>query len=322
MDAEDWLPWLGIGLLASFAIAIKAMFRSRRTADALRDLREKINLLEDRLLRFDERLQAARPAPAPEMPRADIAAPQAQEHISEPQQPAAEPPETPEPPAASTPVPGPATVRDGRRLEQLIVENWLVWLGGVALALGGAFLVKLSIDYGWLTPAVRVVLGVALGFFLSGAAEWVVRRDTPLEGEGARPSYIPQTLAAAGCATVFASLYAAYQLYALLPSFLAFPLLATTAAATVALSCAMGHSWPRSVLSALSPCRCWCKATRRAPSHCSRILPWSVPAPWPCCNIVRGPGSPGSGLAARSSGYCCGWRPRSARRRRWSADFC
>jgi uncharacterized membrane protein len=236
MDAEDWLPWLGIGLLASFAIAIEAMFRSRRTAEALRDLREKIYLLENRLLRFDEWLQAAGPAPAPEMPRADIAAPQAQEPISEPQQPAAEPPEAPEPPAASTPVPGPAIVRDGRRLEQLIVENWLVWLGGVALALGGAFLVKLSIDYGWLTPAVRVVLGVALGFFLSGAAEWVVRRDTPPEGEGARPSYIPQTLAAAGCATVFASLYAAYQLYALLPSFLAFPLLAATAAATVALS--------------------------------------------------------------------------------------
>jgi uncharacterized membrane protein len=195
-----------------------------------------MNLLEDRLLRFDERLQAAGPMPAPEMPPADMAAPQAQEPISEPQQPAAEPPAMPEPPAASTPVPGPATISDGRRLEQLIVENWLVWLGGVALALGGAFLVKLSIDYGWLTPAVRVVLGVALGFFLSGAAEWVVRRDTPPEGEAARPSYIPQTLAAAGCATVFASLYAAYQLYALLPSFLAFPLLATTAAATVALS--------------------------------------------------------------------------------------
>ena len=52
MDAEDWLPWLGIGLLASFAVAIEAMFRSRRTAEALRDLREKMNLLENRLLRL------------------------------------------------------------------------------------------------------------------------------------------------------------------------------------------------------------------------------------------------------------------------------
>jgi len=51
-----------------------------------------------------------------------------------------------------------------------------------------------------------------------------------------RSSYVPQALAAAGCATVFASLYAAHQLYGLLPSFLAFPLLALTAAATVALS--------------------------------------------------------------------------------------
>ena len=41
------------------------------------------------------------------------------------------------------------------RWEQVLAENWLVWLGGIALALGGAFLVKLSIDYGLLTPAAR-----------------------------------------------------------------------------------------------------------------------------------------------------------------------
>ena len=69
MDAEDWLPWLGIGLLATFAVAIEAMFRSRRTADALRDLREKMYLLENRLLRFDEWMQAAGPAPAEQAAR-------------------------------------------------------------------------------------------------------------------------------------------------------------------------------------------------------------------------------------------------------------
>src|SRR6516225_11178781 len=47
-------------------------------------------------------------------------------------------------------------------------------------------------------------------------------------------------MAAAGAATVFASLYAAHQLYSLLPSSLAFPLLALTAGATVAQSLRMG----------------------------------------------------------------------------------
>src|SRR6516162_7220597 len=59
-------------------------------------------------------------------------------------------------------------------------------------------------------------------------------------GDPAAPSYVPQALAAAGAATVFASLYAAHQLYGLLPSSLAFPLLALTAGATVAQSLRMG----------------------------------------------------------------------------------
>ena len=116
--------------------------------------------------------------------------------------------------------------------EEILVENWLVWLGGVALALGGAFLVKLSIDYGLLTPAVRVTLGVLLGLALWAGAEWIVWGVPPT----ARPANVSQALAAAGAATIFASLYAAYQLYGLLPPALAFPLLALTAAATVLMS--------------------------------------------------------------------------------------
>jgi len=114
----------------------------------------------------------------------------------------------------------------------VLVENWLVWLGGLALALGGAFLVKLSIDYGLLTPVVRIVLGVLLGIGLWAGAEWVVWGE-PVE---IRPSNVAQALAAAGAATIFASLFAAYQLYGLLPPALAFPLLALTSAATVLMS--------------------------------------------------------------------------------------
>jgi uncharacterized membrane protein len=124
----------------------------------------------------------------------------------------------------------------GSRWEQVLAENWLVWLGGLALALGGGFLVKLSIDYGLLTPSVRVVLGVLLGVGLALAGGWVARREPAPGLEETTPSYVPQALAAAGAATVFASLYAAYQLYELLPAGLAFPLLAGTAAATVVMS--------------------------------------------------------------------------------------
>jgi len=122
------------------------------------------------------------------------------------------------------------------RLEQRLVENWLVWLGAVTLALGGSFLVKLSIDYGLLIPSVRVTLAVLLGIGLCVGAEWLSRREHPDEMGAFGASYVPQALAAAGAATIFASLYAAYQLYGLISSGLAFPLLAATAASTVAIS--------------------------------------------------------------------------------------
>ncbi len=236
MDAEDWLPWLAVALLASIALAVQALIQGASTRTRLQELTDKFWMLEHRLVRLDERLQAP-PEPAG---RPDTAVAE-----STPPEPAVEQPTTqaPEPPPNPEPVPEPApqpamAAAESWRLEQLIVENWLVWLGGVALALGGAFLVKLSIDYGWLTPAVRVVLGVLLGIFLSGAAEWVLRREQSAAGDaaGSFSYYVPQALAAAGAATVFASLYAAHQLYGLLPSFFAFPLLALTAAATVALS--------------------------------------------------------------------------------------
>ncbi len=71
-----------------------------------------------------------------------------------------------------------------------------------------------------------------LGIGLAGGAEWLRRR----EPADATASYVPQALAAAGAATVFAAIYAAHQLYGLLPSGIAFALLAVTAGAAVALS--------------------------------------------------------------------------------------
>src|SRR6185437_8124483 len=116
-------------------------------------------------------------------------------------------------PAASPP-------RTTPRWEQKLAENWLVWLGGVTLALGGAFLVKLSIDYGLLTPAVRVFLAALLGIGLAIGADFLARREA-LPGNS---SYVAQALAASGAAILFASIYAAYQLSVLLPPALAFPL--------------------------------------------------------------------------------------------------
>ena len=241
MAAEILLPWLAVGFLASLGVSVEALIRGSEARRNLRALGDRFGMLEHRLARLADRVEAIETVLAPPGAAGEEIgmAPQTEPEPA----PEAEPEPSPEAPRPATSRPEPAaartpimTVSEAHRIEQLLVENWMVWLGGVALALGGAFLVKLSIDYGLMTPMIRVVLGLLLGFSLSGAAEWVLRREQAEAGEEADLSYVPPALAAAGCATVFASLYAAHQLYGLLPSFLAFPLLAVTAAATVALS--------------------------------------------------------------------------------------
>ena len=221
-------------------LAIGAVMTAWRLSGEVGRLRFDLERLGDKFAALDRRV-TARSGDA----EAHIAAPSGAAPLPE----AAAPPE-PETVAADGPIPPAeraavaAQLRAARpsapparpaavHWEQLLVENWLVWLGGAALALGGVFLVKLSIDYGLMTPLVRVALGIALGLALSAGAAWVRRRETSAE-EGASPSsYVPQALAAAGAATLFASFYAAHALYGLLPAGLAFLLLAATAGATV-----------------------------------------------------------------------------------------
>ena len=205
----DWL--LTLCVIAASVLAARAFFRTRALAATILALKASVEVLDQRLSRLDDR-----PASVPPRRRCT------EETVGE----SAPLPFPPKSPRLCRSAPA------ERSWEEILVENWLVWLGGVALALGGAFLVKLSIDYGLLTPAVRVALGVLLGLALWSGAEWIVWGE-PAE---ARPSNVSQALAAAGAATIFASLYAAYQLYGLLPPTLAFPLLALTAAATVLMS--------------------------------------------------------------------------------------
>ncbi|HEV2335479.1 MAG TPA: DUF2339 domain-containing protein, partial [Stellaceae bacterium] len=241
MDWNDVYPGFTIGLVAALVIALKAVVDVSRLRAQFVLLTEKIASLDNRVLRLAERLDEVAPpsevaspiepaAPAvTELPASPTEPPAAREETSAaPQEPTAVPEEA----AASTPPPPPPTL-PGRGWEQLLVEHWLVWVGGAAMALGGAFLVKLSIDQGLLTPLVRVILGVLLGIGLSVAAEWVRRRELLEDAAVDGVSYVPQALAAAGAATVFASLYAAHALYGFLPAGLAFPLLALTAGATV-----------------------------------------------------------------------------------------
>src|SRR3954453_10276631 len=61
------------------------------------------------------------------------------------------------PPAAEPPQPSRPAAKPG--FEETLGTRWTVWVGGVALALGGVFLVRYSIEQGLLGPGARVAAG-------------------------------------------------------------------------------------------------------------------------------------------------------------------
>jgi uncharacterized membrane protein len=148
-------------------------------------------------------------------------------------------PEEPLPPPLPEPLPpaiqpaAPAKPRPS--LEELIAGRWAIWLGGIALALAGVFLVRYAIDHGLLGPGVRIILGVLSGAGLIAVAERL-RGGKPWGRLGAAPANIPPALAGAGVIALFASVYAAYGLYGFIGPLPAFALLTAISGAAMALS--------------------------------------------------------------------------------------
>ncbi|MCA8946719.1 MAG: DUF2339 domain-containing protein, partial [Planctomycetes bacterium] len=95
---------------------------------------------------------------------------------------------------------------DANALESAIGGKLAVWVGAVALALGGVFLVKYTIDQGLLAPIYRVLGGLALAV-TCGATAWRLRD---------RSNYVAQGLGAAGVICAYACLWAAADLYDLI----------------------------------------------------------------------------------------------------------
>ena len=139
---------------------------------------------------------AALPPPF-EAPAAEIAPPPAPPFVPEPAPALDE--IMPLPALAPAPVLEP--VKAG--WEQRLGARAFLWIGAITLALAAVFLVRYSIEEGYLSPEIRVILAALFGFALIGGAEKVRRRD----------DRVAQALAAAGVAALYGALFAAVALY-------------------------------------------------------------------------------------------------------------
>ena len=115
--------------------------------------------------------------------------------------------------------------RSGPTIETALGTRWAVWVGGLALALGGIFLVRYSIEAGIFGPELRLILAGILGVALVAAGEFIRRTGFQMPVEGMANAYVPGILTAAGAFTLFGTVYAAHGIYGFIGPTAAFTLL-------------------------------------------------------------------------------------------------
>jgi uncharacterized membrane protein len=230
-------PLVGFALFAILIFSIVALLTATRA-------RQHTRALERRLIALEQQRAQAPAAPIVVPPLAAPTAP-----APTPTPPAPPPaPATPPPvvtpsalppsvPTTAVPPPqpaaAPARAAPAISFEERFGTRWVVWAGGIALALGGFFLVRYSIEQDLFGPGAKIFLAALLAAALLAAGEWT-RRKERRSGLGLAVANIPSILTAAGTSVAYATVFAAYALYHFVDAPLAFVLLGAVAVATLA----------------------------------------------------------------------------------------
>lgn len=220
----------GLLILLALAVPVMAVAGFFMALNA----RERLHRLEDRFGRLEQQLAGLTPGDLALRSSTESAPSTLAAEPAQPPEIEAEPnePETQEPPPLIPIAPGPA--RPAISFEERFGTQWVVWAGGIALVLGGFFLVRYSIEQRWFGPGMRVLLGALLALCLIGAGEWTRRTELHTRITGIPNAHIPSILTAAGTAIAYADVYAAYALYGFIGAAAAFLLLGIVALGTLA----------------------------------------------------------------------------------------
>ena len=112
-------------------------------------------------------------------------------------------------------------------LESRIGSHWLNRIGIAALLIGISYFLKFAFDNNWIGPAGRVTIGL-----LAGIAVIIWSERFRAKGYKA----FSYSLKAVGIGTLYLSLWAAFQVYSLIPSTAAFVMMLAVTAATAAMA--------------------------------------------------------------------------------------
>ncbi|MFZ2065626.1 MAG: DUF2339 domain-containing protein [Xanthobacteraceae bacterium] len=218
--------------LAFPVIAVIALVQASSLGGVVRRLEVRVIGLERAIAAFGAGTAPAPPPAAPVAARIPTPPPPAPVQT----EPIVPPPVPPVAPATSAvpsaPMRAPSSPpRIG--FEERFGTRWLVWVGGIALTLGGIFVVRYTIQEGLIGPGVRIMLGALLALILVAAGEWTRRKENLSGLPGLPTAHIPGILTAAGTTVAYATVYAAYGLYNFLPPGVAFVLMGLVALLTL-----------------------------------------------------------------------------------------
>ena len=233
---ESLLLLLVLVAVALIVLPIVAIVTANSSARRLRaemaDLISRVYYLEQELRATADRQPApasppiAKPTQAPQPPPVQATTAQAPPVVAAPvtMQPAAEAPPLRMPPLTAVQPPAVARVPqfrslepepsgDSRTLENRIGSQWFNRIGILAVLIGAAWFLKFAIDNHWIGPLGRVLIGLLAGAALIAWSERFHKRGFAV---------FSFSLKAIGSGTLYLSLWAAFQLYALMPASVAF----------------------------------------------------------------------------------------------------
>ncbi len=207
-------------VIAGIIILLVLVFDTRKTIALLRN---RIEILEnqERQAVAAERAKRAEPEAEPVEPvkraakaaaKPETIATPAPEPSRRVYKPAASPPPPASPASTEPPTPRPSAAK---RFEDLIGGKLPIWIGGIALIFAGFFLVRFSIEAGLFGPAARCVTAALFGLLLIGLSEfgYKIPKFGKIFTDDVR---IGHSIAGAGIAVLYATLYMASELYQLL----------------------------------------------------------------------------------------------------------
>jgi uncharacterized membrane protein len=133
----------------------------------------------------------------------------------------------------------------GASFEDLVGGKLPIWIGGIALVFAGFFLVRYTIEAGLLGPGARSILATLFALSLIALSEFGGRLPKIGESFTADPR-VAQSLAGAGVATLYGTLYMASEIYGLIGVATAFSLVVVVT--VIAFVLALRHGPPTALM--------------------------------------------------------------------------